>query len=54
VIENNLSLMNGYTVSVVTNINMIPRNFKVIDDLEQMKATVSEDMGQNNLSFLIN
>lgn len=46
--------MNGYTVAITTDSNQIPKYFKVIDDLEQMKETVYHDLSENNLVLLLN
>jgi len=48
-------LMNGTTISVTTNKNLIPKYFKILDDRKEIKAAVSEDMeGNNNLNQLLN
>lgn len=42
IIENNFDLMNGNTIHVTTDPNKIPKYFVRLDNLEQLKAAVSQ------------
>lgn len=42
--------MNGFTIQVATDINLIPKYFLPLDNLEEMKNAVTQDMEGNNLS----
>ena len=43
-IDNNFELMNGSTIIVTTDPNKIPKYFIKLDNLEQLKAAVSQEM----------
>lgn len=53
-IENSFDIMNGTTIHVTSNPDLIPKGFLPINDLEEMKQAVTQDMEGNNLSLLLN
>lgn len=46
--------MNGSTIQVATDKNLIPKHFLPLEDIQEMKQAISLDMEGNNLSLLLN
>lgn len=53
-IENSFDIMNGTTIHVTSNPDLIPKSFLPINNLEEMKQAVTQDMEGNNLNLLLN
>jgi hypothetical protein len=56
-IDNNFELMNGTTIQVTTDPSKIPKYFVKLEDLNQLKAAVAQEMdngGTLNLNLLEN
>lgn len=52
-IENNFDLMNGQTIQVTTDKEIIPKYFMPIDNIDGMKQAVAHDIDQNNIGQLL-
>lgn len=50
IIENNFELMNGSTIVVTTEESEIPKHFKPIENLEELKKVVNLDMDGHNFN----
>lgn len=54
IIESNFDIMNGHTINVIVDKSLIPKYFIPMNNLEDMKQAVVEDMEGNNLTALLN
>ena len=52
-VESNFDLMNGSTIHVTTDKSVVPKYFILLDNLDEMKQAVTQDMEGNNLSTLL-
>lgn len=52
-IENNFELMNGTTIQVTCDKSQIPKYFMTLDNLDEIKAAVAQDMENGNLNMLL-
>lgn len=52
-IDNNFDMMKGATIQVTTDKSLIPKHFEILDNYNEMKEAVTQDMEGNNLSMLL-